>query len=176
MQQYVLLRNINCQGKGAVLKKLLVLTVSIFTVSACQSIDVTQSAANSNVQYLDLSEPAKKSLFENYWQVKYRKEPRYPRAAALNGISGCTELAVGINTEGKVSHYKVIKSYPAGVFDQNAIEAILAWRYTPTATNQNLQPVLTTLQLDFMVSEVGNLAEAKAICTKTNTSAVGSGV
>lgn len=169
-------RNFSCQGQGAILKKLLIVPAIIFAVSACQSTDATQSTANSNIQYLDLSEPAQKSLFENYWQVEYRKEPRYPRAAALNDISGCTELVVGINTEGKVSHYKVIKSYPTGVFDQNSIAAIVNWRYTPTATNQNLQPVLTTIQLDFMVEDVQSLAEATALCTKTNTSAVGSNV
>lgn len=176
MHQNVPPRNFSCQGKGAILKKLLIVPAIIFAVSACQSTDATQSTANSNIQYLDLSDHSQKGLVDNYWQVKFRKEPKYPRAAALNGISGCTELVVGINAEGKVSHYKVIKSYPAGVFDQNAVEAIVNWRYTPTATNQNLQPVLTTLQLDFMVSDVENLAEATALCTKTNTSAVGSDV
>lgn len=175
MHQNVPLRTINCHGKGAALKKLFVMTAVVFAVSACQSPDMTQSSADSNIQYLDLSAPSKQSLTDNYWQVKFRKEPKYPIQAAVDRLSGCAELIIGINSDGKVAHYKVIKSYPAGVFDQKSAEALLGWRYAAAPSNQNLQPVLTTVQLDFMVTNSKNSAEAAAKCTKTKTIAAVSG-
>lgn len=151
------------------MRKLIAIISVALVVNACASYDTELSTLHDNAQYIDLTDVSKKDLVDNYWQVEFRKEPKYPVSAAKKGLSGCSELAFGINSEGKLSQVKVIKSYPEGVFDSSAAKALTYWRWTPTATNKNLQPVLTTIQLDFMLVGAKNSVEATAKCNSTKS-------
>ncbi len=120
-----------------------------FTLAACTSIPETEHAQSN---YLDLSAKKHVKLVEEYWIVVKRVEPRYPVSAAKKNISGCVDLIVGIDQNGKLKGYKVRSSFPKGVFDKNAAAALTKWKWKPTEKNKDSIPVLTSVRLDFTTS------------------------
>ncbi|PWW14202.1 MULTISPECIES: TonB family protein [Pseudidiomarina] len=68
-----------------------------------------------------------------------RINPRYPEAAAAEGVEGYVEVEFWIGNDGKPVDIKVLKSQPEGVFDDNVIAALQRWRYVPGKTDQPLQ-------------------------------------
>ena len=72
--------------------------------------------------------------------------------AAKKSISGCVELSVLVNSQGRAQGDSVISSYPEGVFDVYAAASISLLHCKPTANNESKQPVLTYTEMDFMVS------------------------
>lgn len=64
-----------------------------------------------------------------------RCDSGYPIAAARQGIEGFVQLGFDISTEGKPVNIKVIKSEPAGVFDEPAKCALSKWQYSPKIEN-----------------------------------------
>lgn len=150
-----------------------VVTLSIFSVFlvSCASTKTTETTNISKekpVQYINLTLDDEKELIEEYWVVEKRQDPQYPISAARNGLSGCVDLIVGIDKSGKAAEYKVKKSYPEGVFDNYAAAAINNWRWAAASNNVDKAPVLTTIQLDFMVSGAKNKAEAEKQCGFTH--------
>ena len=121
----------------------------------------------NQIKYVDLSSEAKKDLVDQYWQAVKRVEPKYNIAAAKKGLSGCVTATVGIGSNGEMVGYKITDSFPKGVFDYQAMAAMKKWRWQATEANVDKVPVLTSIELDFMVhgpDSKGNLAEAKAHC------------
>ncbi|NIJ75456.1 TonB family protein [Xanthomonas campestris] len=57
--------------------------------------------------------------------------PRYPAAAFDGGIEGFVELQIEVNPGGVPQHIAVVRSAPAGVFDQAVLEAARQWRLKP---------------------------------------------
>ncbi|GIU04205.1 hypothetical protein TUM4261_03710 [Shewanella sp. c952] len=143
-----------------------VVTLSFFSVflMACASTDTAEVSVEEPIQYLDLTLDDKKKLIDDYWVVEKKQEPKYPISAARKGLSGCVDLIVGIKSDGKSGGYKVKKSYPKGVFDKYAADALNNWKWVAADKNGNSVPVLTTIQLDFMVSGSKNKAEAEKQC------------
>lgn len=62
-----------------------------------------------------------------------RVEPRYPMNAARKGTQGFVSVRLLINEQGQVLYAKTQHSFPVGVFDQAAEQALLQWRYQPAA-------------------------------------------
>lgn len=60
-----------------------------------------------------------------------RVAPKYPTAAAKNGIEGRVKMQITINAEGQVENIEVVESHPAGVFDKVAMEAMSQWVFKP---------------------------------------------
>ncbi|UCC13401.1 MAG: energy transducer TonB [Gammaproteobacteria bacterium] len=60
-----------------------------------------------------------------------RISPRYPRQALLQGVEGWVEIEFTITAEGRVIDPVVVVSEPRKVFDRNAIQAILRWKFKP---------------------------------------------
>jgi protein TonB len=146
-----------------------VVTLSIFSVFlvSCASTKTTEPppvSAEEPIQYINLTLDDKKELIEEYWVVEKRQEPKYPISAARKGLSGCVDLIVGIKKNGKTGGYKVKKSYPEGVFDKHAAAALNNWKWSAADKNTDKAPVLTTIQMDFMVSGSKNKAEAEKQC------------
>ena len=143
-----------------------VITLSFFSVflMACASTDTAEVSVEEPIQYLDLTLDDKKKLIDDYWVAEKKQEPKYPISAARKGLSGCVDLIVGIKSDGKSGGYKVKKSYPKGVFDKYAADALNNWQWVAADKNGNSVPVLTTIQLDFMVSGSKNKAEAEKQC------------
>ncbi|GEB69629.1 energy transducer TonB [Pseudoalteromonas carrageenovora] len=120
-------------------------------LSACSS--TTDSSEDiSKLNYLDLSTPELRDTEKEYWLNKKRVEPIYPAKAAKKGITGCVELVTVINSQGKAQGYKVISSYPEGVFDQSSLKAVKLWRWKAAPQNTNKQPVLTNIRLDYSLT------------------------
>lgn len=104
-------------------------------------------------EYLDLTNDIDNSMLAKYWKISERVSPKYPMKAAMQKISGCVQLLIGINEKGEVQGYKINKSYPKRLFDENAEAALLTWKYIPTKENITNQPVLTLVQMDFQFTK-----------------------
>lgn len=137
--------------------------ISIFVV-ACASTNTTEVP----IDYLDLTSDANNKLFNEYWIVEKRQEPKYPVSAARKGLSGCVDLIVGVNSDGKSGFHKVKKSYPEGIFDKHAAAVLTHWKWRVADKNDERVPALTTIQLDFIVSGSINVNEAKNQCGWSN--------
>lgn len=62
-----------------------------------------------------------------------RVEPKYPINAARKGTQGFVSVRLLIDEQGQVLYAKTQHSFPTGVFDQAAEQALLQWRYQPAA-------------------------------------------
>lgn len=62
-----------------------------------------------------------------------RVEPKYPIHAARKGTQGFVSVRLLIDEQGQVLYAKTQHSFPIGVFDQAAEQALLQWRYQPAA-------------------------------------------
>jgi len=79
-----------------------------------------------------------------------RVEPRYPPAAARDGIEGWVRLRFTIDETGGVTDIEVTESQPRRVFDQEARRALARWRYAPKIVDGRPQRQEgLTVQLDF---------------------------
>jgi protein TonB len=139
-------------------KSYLLLASAIFVLSACSTVN-----RSSETEYLDLV--GDKEAVENYWVVDRMVVPRYPVTAGKNGISGCVEFTLIIDVDGKPQNMAVIKSFPGSTFNKKAYEALRKWRWAPSASNTQKQPVLTTIQLDFTTKKSVNLDKAYKSCS-----------
>ena len=146
------------------MSKVVSLTLLSMLLGACVSNDVSEEVKVEPINYIDLSLDDERELAKEYWVVKKRKDPQYPISAARKGLSGCVDLIVGINKKGKLGGYKIKSSYPKGVFDNSAVEALNEWQWTATDKNKDNAPVLTSIQLDFMVSGSKNKTKVVNQC------------
>ncbi len=151
--------------------------LSVVGLSACQSnqaINATHFALprltpETSAQYLDLSAKDKGAKISDYWVVDARADPTFPTYAALKGLSGCANLLVAINEKGEAAGYKLLNAYPEGVFAQSAVEAISRWHWKAVEGNREHQPVLTTIKLDFMLSNSSNVPSYEKYCESVHT-------
>ncbi|WP_028115602.1 energy transducer TonB [Ferrimonas senticii] len=60
-----------------------------------------------------------------------RIEPRYPAAAARQGVEGYVILNFTINEQGAVEDAVVVEGNPVRVFDREARRALAKWKYKP---------------------------------------------
>ncbi|WP_051206994.1 TonB family protein [Pseudidiomarina sediminum] len=105
----------------------------------------------------------------DYWSVAKFVAPRFPDAAARDGVIGCVAMDLRINTEGKVSGVYVTRSYPHGVFVDSAIAAVKKFQWAPSEANPGREPGVQSLSLDFnMVSSAStkNAAEYQRECAE----------
>ncbi|MGV7204441.1 TonB family protein [Xanthomonas citri] len=57
--------------------------------------------------------------------------PRYPPDAVAAGLAGFVELQIAVSPTGTPDHIAIVRSTPAGVFDQTVLDAARHWRFTP---------------------------------------------
>ncbi|WP_113906495.1 TonB family protein [Aliidiomarina celeris] len=85
-------------------------------------------------------------------QPLVRVEPRYPPAAARDGIQGWVRLRFTINEVGGVEDIEIIDAEPRRVFDREARQALMRWRYAPKVVDGVAQRQEgMTVQLDFNI-------------------------
>lgn len=76
-------------------------------------------------------------------------QPVYPDVARAAHVEGTVILECVIDTTGRVTNIRVIKSMP--LLDQAAIEAVRQWRYTPSVYHGRPVSVLMTVTVRFML-------------------------
>jgi TonB family protein len=74
-------------------------------------------------------------------------EPVYPDKARELGISGKVVVKFVVESDGRVSRPSILEAHPQGVFEQNALDAILRWRFKPGSVRGI--PVATSVILPF---------------------------
>ena len=101
------------------------------------------------------AQPAKPAASEAAvpWLTRVEKidnmtPPRYPADAEAKGITGSLVLELLVGVDGKVKEATVVKSEPAGVFDQAAIDAALTWDLRSALEGKPVERRVRT-QVDF---------------------------
>ena len=147
------------------MKKYALLAFPLLLILGCKSND---AVIPSDIKYIDLSHEADQNKArEQYWIVEKRKRPTMLLAAVKSGQAGCSELIIGIGSDGKMTGYKVTKSYPKGLFDKSIAAALGSWRWKPSASNTERKPILTKMHMYFQSSNAKNKAEAELMCGST---------
>jgi TonB family protein len=78
-------------------------------------------------------------------------KPVYPPQAKANRIQGMVKLEIGIDKEGHVSQITVT-SGPSELI-QSAVDAVQQWVYKPTLLNGEPVVVLTTVDVNYTLSQ-----------------------
>jgi protein TonB len=79
--------------------------------------------------------PDMSGLFDGDIIPLQRIAPQYPRDAARARINGWVQLEVLVNADGSVRSAKVMEAQPKGLFEANAVAAVLRWRFKPKVVN-----------------------------------------
>ncbi len=79
--------------------------------------------------------------------INYVK-PKYSHYAQEHRISGECVIGLIVDTDGVPQNVHAVRSLEPSL-DQNAIEAVKKWRYTPPMTNGNAVPFEGTVRIDF---------------------------
>jgi len=130
---------------------------SAVALSACNS---TPDVKNNEIQPIDFV--GDNNALKKMWIVSKNDYPRYPTDAARKGISGCVDFSFVINSEGRAQNIQVIKAIPDSTFIRSATKSLKKFRWQPTELNDERQPAITTLQLDFSTTPVMKIAECIA--------------
>jgi protein TonB len=77
--------------------------------------------------------------------------PMYPEVARIARVQGTVILEAVLDTSGRVTQLKVIRSVP--LLDQAAVDAVRQWRYTPSIYAGRPVSVLMTITVRFTLSE-----------------------
>ncbi|WP_017446576.1 energy transducer TonB [Gayadomonas joobiniege] len=77
------------------------------------------------------SYPANYTYIPDEIQPIVRIEPRYPKKAYEDGVTGFVKLSYSV-MNGSVSNIQIIESSPEGVFDKVSIAALQKWKYQDT--------------------------------------------
>ena len=83
-------------------------------------------------------------------RVTRQLEPRYTSEAMRQKITGTVELEVTVDSNGRVSDVRVVKSLDALYgLDESAIEAARKWQFTPARLNGKPVPSTVRIVLEF---------------------------
>ncbi|MDG6096658.1 energy transducer TonB [Alteromonas sp. ZYF713] len=141
-------------------KFFLISLITLLAGCASNQLNTDSQSGGNRVQQA----PADESEFESLWTLAKRVNPQYPISAARDGLSGCVSLSFVVNSEGRATEQQVTDSFPSGVFDKKAIEALKRWRWKPTAANATDKPAKSHVKLDFMVQYSRNITDAEQHC------------
>ncbi len=83
--------------------------------------------------------------------VIHRTQPLYPQLARSARVQGTVEFTAVISKEGRVEKLALVHGHPLLV--NAARDAILQWQYRPTLLNGHPVEVLTTITVNFTLSE-----------------------
>jgi len=75
--------------------------------------------------------------------------PEYPRNARRRNQTGSVDLTFTVGTDGSVHDVTVLRSEPAELFDQSAIDAVEQWRFEPVIENGVAVEKRTAVRLAF---------------------------
>ncbi len=81
--------------------------------------------------------------------IMTRTEPEYPEVAARRFLSGRVVVRLYIGEGGEVEKVNVVSAEPPGYFDDAAVRAFLASRFSPGMKNGRAVKVQMTLEVSF---------------------------
>ncbi|GAB4171345.1 MAG: energy transducer TonB [Wenzhouxiangellaceae bacterium] len=84
-----------------------------------------------------------------------RIQPQYPREAAMKGIEGYVTIEFTITPTGTVRNPRVIDARPRGLFEREAIRAILRWKFKPRIVDGVAVERQATQTIEFNLDEAG---------------------
>lgn len=86
--------------------------------------------------------------FTAYEDLKVREQtnPWYPKVAVENGLSGYVEMTFNVTSQGDVTNVVVVKSFPKGLFEEEAVRALTQWKYEPF---ESVESVPQQIRFDF---------------------------
>ena len=70
----------------------------------------------------------------------------YPSRARRSGITGSTKLLLDIDSMGRVTNIKIVKSVPSGVFERAARRAAKRLKYKPSSRNGRPQAAKVSME------------------------------
>ncbi len=79
----------------------------------------------------DMSVVLEEGQVQNAPRARTRVAPDFPTRARAQGVSGYVTLFFVVDVDGSVQDVYVVESFPEGVFDQAAIDAVLQWEFEP---------------------------------------------
>lgn len=62
-------------------------------------------------------------------KASYKVAPKYPKEALSTGVEGSVEFRFDLDPNGKPINIQINRSWPKGVFDESATEALRQWTY-----------------------------------------------
>ena len=80
-------------------------------------------------------------------------QPNYPREAAEQGIEGEVTLEFTVTTMGTVTNPVIISSKPEGIFDREALRAILKYKFGSAMKKQKMVESKAQLTIIFKLPE-----------------------
>ena len=84
--------------------------------------------------------------------ILFRVEPVYTEEARQARFSGTVLVQLVVDVDGRAKNFKILKSAGMGL-DENAIEAIKQWRFTPGRKNGRAVPVWAQIAANFNMLE-----------------------
>lgn len=86
-------------------------------------------------------------------EVNRTPAPKYPAAAIAQKIGGMVVLEIDIDATGKPVNVDVVKSEPAGVFDQATVDAVRQWQFKPEIENGKPVPGRLRVPVEFALKK-----------------------
>jgi periplasmic protein TonB len=83
-------------------------------------------------------------------EILKRVQPRYTDIARKAGVQGSVIVEAIIDTQGRVTDARVLRGLPMGL-DQEAVDAILQWRFKPAYQGSRPVKVYFTLTVNFTI-------------------------
>jgi TonB family protein len=81
--------------------------------------------------------------------IMTRVEPEYPEAAARRFLSGSVRLQLYIEADGRVSRVEILRADPPGYFEESAMRAFGAARFSPGMKDGKPVAAQMTLEVSF---------------------------
>ncbi len=81
-----------------------------------------------------------------------RCAPQYTSQAKRAGIEGTVVLIIHIQTDGTAHNIKVLRGLGSGL-DENAVDAVKQWRFSPGMKNGKPVVVPATIQVNFRLDD-----------------------
>lgn len=118
--------------------KILLLLCGLTLISACSTTSHTNEPVDVNTSTdMSLQDDNKSEVMSYSKEMEARVlkavEPRYPRKAAMRGISGFVRFQFDLTDAGYVKNLEIVESQPEGVFDKEAIRSIKQWEFDSTS-------------------------------------------
>jgi protein TonB len=78
--------------------------------------------------------------------------PEYPPQARHRKVDGFVELEFRVTTNGSTEDIRVVRSEPEGLFDRNAVRALMRWKFKPAERNGVPEAATTRTTMNFRQS------------------------